>query len=317
MVVAPTIPGAKNATVSGGDGNVATGSAASVGGGADNFSGGDDAAVCGGSNNSAGWVGENPGGGVGNYAIVGGGSSNAATGNYAMIGGGSGNVAMGNYATVPGGSANFALGANSFAAGENAWARDNGSFVWSDGTPGDAFSAGPNTFVARASGGFQFYVAGGFVSILPNGTLNVPVLSVSGGTDVAEPFKTSHAKIPAGSVVVIDEAHPGQLKLSERSYDTRVAGVVSGANGIHPGIQMQQQGLLAGGQSVSLTGRVYVRADASNSAIHPGDLLTTSSIPGYAMAVTDHARAQNAILGKAMTGLRKGKGMILMLVTLQ
>jgi len=116
---------------------------------------------------------------------------------------------------------------------------------------------------------------------------------------------------------VIDEANPGQLKLTDRPYDTRVAGVISGANGIHPGIQMQQQGLLEGGKNVALTGRVYVQADASNGAIKPGDLLTTSGTPGRAMKVSDHVRAQGAILGKAMTGLLHGQGMVLVLVTLQ
>ena len=94
-----------------------------------------------------------------------------------------------------------------------------------------------------------------------------------------------------GDVVVIDEANPGQLKLTDQPYDTRVAGVVSGANGVHPGIQMHQQGFLEGGKNVALTGRVYVQADASNGAIKPGDLLTTSSTPGHAMKVSDHAKA--------------------------
>jgi hypothetical protein len=80
---------------------------------------------------------------------------------------------------------------------------------------------------------------------------------------------------------------------------------------------MQQQGLLEGGKNVALTGRVYVLADASNGPIEPGDLLTTSSAPGHAMKVTDHARAQGAILGKAMTGLSEGNGMVLVLVALQ
>jgi hypothetical protein len=118
-------------------------------------------------------------------------------------------------------------------------------------------------------------------------------------------------------VVVIDEANPGHLKLSDQPYDARVAGVISGANGIHPGIQMQQQGLLDGGKNVALTGRVYVQADVSNGTIHPGDLLTTSSTPGHAMKVTDHAKAQGAVLGKAMTGLSEGRGMVMVLVTLQ
>ncbi len=144
-------------------------------------------------------------------------------------------------------------------------------------------------------------------------------ITINGGSDLAEPFKISQSQeeVPQGAVVVIDKKNPGQLKMSDQPYDRRVAGVVSGANGINPGIQMQQQGLQDGGKNVALTGRVYVLADASNGPIEPGDLLTTSSAPGRAMKVTDNTRAQGAILGKAMTGLSEGKGMVLVLVTLQ
>ena len=144
-------------------------------------------------------------------------------------------------------------------------------------------------------------------------------ITIEGGADLAEPFQITPAEQPIaeGEVVVIDDANPGRLKLTDQPYDTRVAGVVSGANGIHPGIQMQQQGLLEGGQNVALTGRVYVQADTSNGSIKPGDLLTTSGTPGRAMRVTDHARAQGAILGKAMSALPEGRGMVLVLVTLQ
>ena len=144
-------------------------------------------------------------------------------------------------------------------------------------------------------------------------------ITIEGGSDLAEPFNITggNEEAPEGAVVVIDEENPGHLRMSDQSYDTHVAGVVSGAKGINPGIQMQQQGLLEGGKNVALTGRVYVRADTSNGIIKPGDLLTTSSNHGYAMKVTDHARAAGAILGKAMTGLKEDKGMVLVLVTLQ
>jgi hypothetical protein len=149
--------------------------------------------------------------------------------------------------------------------------------------------------------------------------LSTATLTIRGGADLAEPFpiSTTDQKVSAGAVVVIDEENPGHLKLADRAYDTRVAGVVSGANGINPGIQMHQEGLMEDGKNVALTGRVYVQADASNGAIQPGDLLTTSSTPGRAMKVTDHAKAAGAILGKAMTGLSEGKGLVLVLVTLQ
>ena len=70
-------------------------------------------------------------------------------------------------------------------------------------------------------------------------------------------------------------------------------------------------------QPVALTGRVWVYCDASRNPIVPGDLLTTSNTAGHAMKVIRYARAQGAIIGKAMTGLKSGKGLVLVLVTLQ
>src|SRR5262249_13388243 len=145
----------------------------------------------------------------------------------------------------------------------------------------------------------------------------VRTLTITGGSDLAEPFQVSENAIAKGSVVVIDERNPGHLKLSNQPYDTRVAGVVSGAGGVQPGIQMSQVGVLEGTQNIALTGRVYVQADASFGAIKPGDLLTTSTTPGHAMKAGDPAKAQGAILGKAMSGLEDGQGLVLALVTLQ
>jgi len=147
--------------------------------------------------------------------------------------------------------------------------------------------------------------------------VSVKVLEITGGADLAEPFQMSEGKLAPGSVVVIDEDNPGHLKLAAQAYDQRVAGIISGANGVNPGIALQQQGVLEGGQNVALTGRVYVRADADAGVIKPGDLLTTSDRPGHAMRATEPGRAQGAILGKAMTGLKSGQGLVLVLVTLQ
>jgi hypothetical protein len=150
-----------------------------------------------------------------------------------------------------------------------------------------------------------------------NGNFSVRTLTIRGGADLAEPFQMSEDKIPEGSVVVIDEENPGHLKQATSAYDTRVAGIVSGANGVKAGIALHQEGALEGGQNVALTGRVYVKADASFGAIKPGDLLTTSDTPGHAMKVLNHELAQGAILGKAMTALSEGTGMVLVLVSLQ
>jgi hypothetical protein len=63
---------------------------------------------------------------------------------------------------------------------------------------------------------------------------------------------------------------------------------------------------------------VYVWCDAEvGGAITPGDRLTTSATPGHAMRVGDESRAAGAVIGKAMTELKEGTGLVLVLVNLQ
>lgn len=147
--------------------------------------------------------------------------------------------------------------------------------------------------------------------------VTVRTLTITGGADLAEPFDLADASLEPGTVVVIDDTQPGRLTQSTQAYDTRVAGIISGAGGINPGLSLHQEGINSGGRKVALTGRVYVSADAENGPIMPGDLLTTSGTPGHAMKVRDGARAQGAILGKAMSRLGEGRGLVLVLVTLQ
>lgn len=154
-----------------------------------------------------------------------------------------------------------------------------------------------------------------------DGNLNIydgftKVMELGAGLDYAEGFDVSaRDKIEPGSVLIIDADNPGKLALSNASYDTKVAGIVAGAKGLGSGVR------LGAGQfdyDVALAGRVYCKVDATNEAVKPGDLLTTSSMPGHAMKAVDYAHAQGAILGKAMESLEKGqKGQILVLVTLQ
>jgi hypothetical protein len=72
-----------------------------------------------------------------------------------------------------------------------------------------------------------------------------------------------------------------------------------------------------GETSVAMTGRVYTRCSVQGGRIRPGDLLTTSDHPGLAMRAGDPDRANGAILGKAMSALDSGTGLVLVLMNLQ
>ena len=80
---------------------------------------------------------------------------------------------------------------------------------------------------------------------------------------------------------------------------------------------MKAEGQTDGKHPVAMTGRVWCYVDASFGEVKPGDRLTTSSTPGHAMKADDAARAPGAVIGKAMSGLKDGKGLVLVLVNLQ
>jgi hypothetical protein len=153
-----------------------------------------------------------------------------------------------------------------------------------------------------------------------DGRIITQELQITGGSDLSEQFdvRNGGGEVKSGMVVCIDPASPGKLVVSGKGYDRRVAGIISGAGGVETGLYMGQKGTPADGSyPVALTGRVYCWCDASDGAITPGDLLTTSDTPGHAMKVADHAKAQGAIIGKAMTSLEHGQGLVLVLVSLQ
>jgi trimeric autotransporter adhesin len=180
---------AVSATVGGGDTNYARGNQSTIGGGGSNMTSGDHGTIGGGSNNNADATYTTVGGGYHNIAVFGwatvaGGSSNYAAGGYATVGGGYQNsvnnqaatvaggwmnVANGNASTVPGGANNEASGAYSFAAGADAHATQDGSFVWSSAARTDSW--GVQTFTVRAPGGVRFYSAAGTTTgaVLPAG----------------------------------------------------------------------------------------------------------------------------------------------------
>ncbi len=175
----------------------------------------------------------------------------------------------------------------------------------------------PKVVINRDNGRVGIGTSSPVSALHVNGTATVSVLSITGGADLAEPIPATGDPIPKGALVVIDDENPGCVKMSQLAYDTRVAGIISGANGVNPGITLQQDAVLNSGPLVALSGRVYALADAAHGPIKPGDLLTTSPTPGHAMKATDTQKTPGAVLGKAMTGLAEGQGLVLVLVSLQ
>ena len=159
-------------------------------------------------------------------------------------------------------------------------------------------------------------------NITSDNTLTGKTLQITGGSDLAEPYKiaaSAQVQPLPGMVVSIDPDQTGQMRVTTRSYDNTVGGIISGAGGVQPGVVLRQTGTVADGTlPIASVGRVWCWCDAdAGGAITPGDLLTTSATPGHAMRVRDHDRARGAILGKAMSALRSGKGLVLVLVTLE
>jgi len=153
-----------------------------------------------------------------------------------------------------------------------------------------------------------------------NGIPRVRIIGSSGdislsGADCAEEFEiTPGIAAEPGDVLVIEEDE--RLRRCLEAYDRRVAGVMSGAGDLRPGIVLDRRG----GERrapIALAGKVVCKVDAGYGAIGVGDLLTTSPTPGHAMRAADPSRAFGAVLGKALRGLPGGRGLVPVLVGLQ
>jgi hypothetical protein len=179
------------------------------------------------------------------------------------------------------------------------------------------------TSAAAAGYGGYFINSAGGIALWADGQIQCKTLKILGGADLAEAFDVrgihEHDEIIPGMVVVIDENGTGEMRLTDQAYDAKVAGVISGANGLSPGMVMKAEGVPGadGKHPVAMTGRVWCYVDAGFGAVRAGDRITTSPTPGHGMKADDAARAPGAVIGKAMSDLPEGKGLVLVLVNLQ
>jgi hypothetical protein len=192
----------------------------------------------------------------------------------------------------------------------------------------DGASAGRITFATNGGGGLTDKLTIGNNGRIGIGTTSpAAMLHVTGDIqvdgnisakyqDVAEWVKAP-TKLAPGTVVIIDPNNQNQVLQATEAYDGRVAGVVSG----RPGVLLGQAG--SDKVKVAQSGRVKVKVDATFGPVAAGDLLVTSSNPGYAMRSTPIEMAgarihrPGTLLGKALESLPSGQGEILVLVTLQ
>jgi hypothetical protein len=137
------------------------------------------------------------------------------------------------------------------------------------------------------------------------------------GADCAEDFDiASDTDIEPGTVMILDDN--GALRPSEKAYDKRVAGVISGAGDLQPGVILGRSSeTTASRMPLALVGKVYCKVDAQSEPVEVGDLLTTSPTPGHAMRVSDPARAFGSVIGKALAACRSGQALVPMLIALQ
>jgi len=134
--------------------------------------------------------------------------------------------------------------------------------------------------------------------------------------DLAEQFEPAPGRIiEPGAVVVLTEY--GQIESCHSEYDTRVAGVVSGAGHFRPAMVLDIGKENTARPEVALMGKVFCKVEAIRFPIRAGDLLTSSSLLGHAMKAGNRAKSAGAVIGKALKPLTEGVGLIPILVTLQ
>lgn len=128
----------------------------------------------------------------------------------------------------------------------------------------------------------------------------------TGSADVAERINISEW-VEKGDVIEIDPDHPGFFRKSRSPYSIRVAGIISSSPGVVLGnsYDSSTDQWKDNRPVLAITGRVPVKATTENGPIQIGDLLVSSSTPGYAMRCGDLQKAVGAVVGKAMEPLRK------------
>ena len=217
-----------------------------------------------------------------------------------------------------------ASGDFSFSAAIAAWALAN---------TGSAVALFAQTYSRNGTAGYFLNRAGGNIivghvgqnddqsvfRVDGNGTVYADGGFQPSGADFAESIAVTgdRAKYVAGDLLVIDSSAHRSLALAEQPYSTLVAGIYSTKPGLLGSTRKIDEPASKTEVPLAVVGIVPCKVTTENGSIAAGDLLVTSSTPGYAMKGTDRSRMLGAVVGKALEPLTGGKGLIQVLVTLQ
>ncbi|HEV2349222.1 MAG TPA: hypothetical protein VG028_05180, partial [Terriglobia bacterium] len=173
-------------------------------------------------------------------------------------------------------------------------------------------TASGNIIIGQAAGVNKFRVDGTGKGFFDGGTQSsgadfAESMAVRGGRSLYEP----------GDLLVIDPTGHRRLAISRTPYSSHVAGIFSTKPGVLATPHNMDDGQIKDEVPLAIVGIVPCKVTTQNGPIQVGDLLVSSSLPGYAMKGTKRARMLGAVVGKALEPLPNGRGVIQVLVTLQ
>ena len=177
--------------------------------------------------------------------------------------------------------------------------------------PGAKFEVNGNVKLTAGSGASVTFQDGSVQTVAWNGVLS--------GGDYAESVDVigDRMQYEPGDVLVIDPASKGKFMKSTEAYSTAVMGIYSTRPGVVGRRQTTDKSHMKEEVPMAMVGVVPTKVSAESGAIKAGDLLVTSSRPGYAMKGKDRSQMMGAIIGKALEPLDAGTGVIEVAVSIQ
>jgi len=193
-----------------------------------------------------------------------------------------------------GGGGNMHIDANATAAGTAAGFAGLQGRVYFNWYTGNGVAFGDGKAQASANGTTGQVVA----NITSDGVINAKAMLGTMPSDVAENLIAAETSIEAGDVVSVALLEEERLVRTRKPYDPAVLGVISTRPGVLLNNAEPDNKPNPNHRPLALVGRVPVKVTLEGGPIEPGDLLTSSSTPGYAMKAEEPWRG--GIIGVAL-----------------